>query len=69
MRVSALSLPHLRTMFEHTAGPVVKLVEMLAATDPSRLDAFRRECEELAAEYYVDNLVTQGYLLTRATKI
>lgn len=69
MLVPALSIPHYRTMFERTAGPVLKLVEQLTASDPARLSEFRREYEALAAEYFQDNLVRQDYLLTRATKI
>jgi SAM-dependent methyltransferase len=69
MLVPALSLPHYRTMFERTAGPVLKLVEALSASDPAKLAEFRREAEALVAEYLRDNLVRQDYLLTRATKI
>jgi hypothetical protein len=42
-----------------------KLVEGLA-NDPDRLKAVRAEFESLAAPYYVDNVVHQSYLLTRA---
>ena len=69
MLVPALSVAHFRTMFERTAGPVLKLVEMLSASDPARLAEFRREFEALIAEYHRDNLVRQDFLLTRATKI
>jgi len=68
MRVPALSARHQRESFERTSGPVVKLVEMLAASDPARLDAYRAECDALIAEYLEDNAVRQGYLMTRATK-
>ena len=67
--VPALSPPHYRTMTERTAGPLIKLVEHLTASDPARLAAFRRELEALVAEYLEDNVVRQDYLLTRATKI
>lgn len=69
MLVPALSPQHYRTMTERTAGPMIKLVELLTASDPARLAAFRREYEALVAEYLDDNLVRQDYLLTRATKI
>lgn len=69
MRVPALSPQHFRAMFERTAGPVIKVVEVLSATDPARLAAFRGEYEALMAEYYDENMVRQDYLLTRATKI
>jgi SAM-dependent methyltransferase len=69
MRVPALSPQHFRTTFEKTAGPLIKLVEHLAANDPPKLAAFRDEYEALIAEYLEDNVVRQDYLLTRATKI
>ena len=69
MRVPVLSPQHARTNIERTAGPVVKLVEMLSGTDPGRLEEFRRAYESLAAEYAEDNLVRQDYLMTRATKV
>jgi SAM-dependent methyltransferase len=69
MWVPALSPAHARNNFEKTAGPVIKLVEALSASDQERLSEFRRELEALVAEYFQDNLVRQDYLLTRATKI
>ncbi len=69
MRVPALSPQHFRTTFERTAGPVIKVVESLSASDPAKLAAFRSEYEALIAEYYEDNTVRQDYLLTRASKI
>ena len=68
MLVPALSVAHARTTYERTAGPVIKLVEALSASDPARLEAFRRECDALIREYLVDNQIRQDYLLTRATK-
>ncbi|HET8998437.1 MAG TPA: hypothetical protein VFP86_02205 [bacterium] len=57
-------------MAARTAGPLVKkLVEYLAATDPTRLAACRREFEAIVADYFEDNSVRQDYLLKRATKI
>ena len=67
--VPALSPQHVRTASERTAGPLVKLVESLSATDPDRLASFRREYEAIVADYLEENLVRQDYLLTRATKI
>jgi len=69
MLVPALSVQHHREMFERTAGPVIRLVEMLSASDPGKLDAFRRESEALAAEYFDDNVLRQDYLMTRAVKV
>ena len=68
MLVPAMSLEHHRAMNERTAGPVVKLIEMLTATDPARLDQFRGEYLDLVRDYYEDNIVRCDYLMTRATK-
>jgi hypothetical protein len=68
MDVPALSVQHIRRAMEQTAGPVIKLVEFLNTSDPTRLRAFRSEYETLVAEYYEDNIVRQDYLLTSATK-
>jgi SAM-dependent methyltransferase len=69
MVVPALSPQHHRLATERTAGPTVKLVESLSATDPAKLAAFRREYDAIAAEYFEENILRQGYLITRATKI
>jgi SAM-dependent methyltransferase len=69
MMVPALSPQHNRMIAERTAGPLVKLIESLTASDPARLAAFRREFEAIVADYFEDNTVRQDYLLTRATKI
>jgi SAM-dependent methyltransferase len=69
MLVPALSPQHSRLKAEHTAGPLVKLVEFLNSTDPARLATFRREYETIVVDYFEDNTVRQDYLLTRATKI
>lgn len=68
IRMPAMSLPHYRDLMERTAGPLIKLVEMLGGTEPARLATFRRELEALAGEYYEDNTVRQDYLIARATK-
>jgi SAM-dependent methyltransferase len=65
----ALSPRHQRLMMERTAGPVIKLVEMLSATDPKKLDAFRAEYEALISEHLESNAIPQNYLMTRATKM
>jgi len=69
MLVPALSAAHYREHMEHTAGPMRKLSETLAATDPQNLAMFRAEFEALASEYLDNNVVRQTYLITRATKI
>ena len=68
MEFPALSLPNYRAVIERTAGPMLKLVEMLSASDPARLAQFRREYDALIAPYFEDNVVRQDYLLTRAIK-
>jgi SAM-dependent methyltransferase len=66
MTMSALSIPHFRRFMETSVGPLQKLVEG-AANDPERLAALRAEFEALVAPYYVDNVVRQDYIHTRAT--
>jgi SAM-dependent methyltransferase len=68
MLIPALSPAHARENFERTAGPMIKLVETLGASDPQRLAGFRSEIEALVAEYFEDNLIRQDYLMTRAKK-
>jgi SAM-dependent methyltransferase len=69
MLVQALSAPHYRTFFERSAGPVIRLVEGLSTSDPTRLSEFRHEFEALIGEYLRENLLRQDYLLTRAMKV
>jgi SAM-dependent methyltransferase len=69
MEVPVLSLPHHRARVEGTVGPMVRLVEMLSASDPHRLTQLRSEFEALAAEYLQDNILQQDYLMTRAVKL
>ena len=65
MHFPALSIGHFRLFLERSVGPMRKLVEGLAA-DPTKLAALRAEFDALAEPYYVDNVVHQSYLLTRA---
>jgi len=69
MLVPALSVQNYRDIIEHTAGPMLKLVESLSKSDPTRLEQFRREYEALVAPYFEDNVVRQDYLITRAVKV
>ena len=64
--IPALSPQHYRANLEHTAGPIVKMIELLSATDPEKLSAFRREFDAVVSRYYKQNIVHQGYLITRA---
>ena len=69
MWIPALSVKHLRMHAEKSGGAVVRLVVALEKNDPARLDQFREEYDALASEYFDDNLVRQGFLITRATKV
>ena len=68
MMVPALTIQNYRNHIESTAGPMLKLVEMLSAKEPERLAQFRREYEALAEPYFEDNVVRQDFLMTRAIK-
>ncbi len=68
MRAPALSPQHFRVATEKSAGPVIKLVETLSMNDPAKLEAFRREYDALAAEYFRENYMQQDFLMTRAKK-
>lgn len=69
MLVPALSPEHNRVLTEQTAGPIIRVVEMLRDSDPERLAQFRREFDALTATYVEANVLRQGYLMTRATKV
>jgi len=45
-----------------------KLVEKLEGSDPAKLAEFRREYDALASEWFFENAMRQGYLMTRAIK-
>ena len=62
-----LSPQHARAAFE-VFGPGKRLVAMLAEDAPDKMDAWRREVDALAAEYFVDNRLRQEFLMTRARK-
>lgn len=61
----ALSIAHYRLFMERSIGPIQKLVESLTDS-PEKLNTIRREFEALVAPYYVDNVMHQDYILTRA---
>ena len=63
----ALSPQHYRRMIEQSGGPVVRLLQALKE-DPARLAQFRRDYDELVAQYFDGNFVRQDFLMTRATK-
>jgi len=66
--VPALSVQGYRDYLERTAGPMLKLVESLGASDPARLQRFRHDYDALVDPYFENNIVRQDYLLTRAVK-
>jgi SAM-dependent methyltransferase len=68
MLVPALSPQHQRMHMEQHAGPLRKLVETLSQGDPARLEEFRARYDALVARYMKENIVRQGFLITRATK-
>ena len=68
MLVPVLSPEHHQAMNERTGGPVVKLVEMLTANDPAKLETFRSEYLALVRDYFSNNIVHCDYLMTRAVK-
>ncbi|HLN12865.1 MAG TPA: class I SAM-dependent methyltransferase [bacterium] len=65
----ALSPQHYRLFLERTIGPLKMLVESLSTSDPAKLAALRSELDALIVPYFEDNIVKQGYLITRATKV
>ena len=67
--VPALSPQHFRAAIERSAGPVIKMIETLAATNPDRLQEYRKEFDSIVAKHMQDNVVRQSYLMTRARKI
>ena len=68
MLVPALSLQHFRLNVERSAGPMVKVIQVLSATNPDALREFRQEFDSIVAQYYDHNIVRQSYLMTRAVK-
>src|ERR1044072_5424280 len=68
MLVPALTVQNYRDHIEQTAGPMLKLIEMLSRNDPALLAQVRREYDALIALYFEDNMIRQDYLMTRAIK-
>ena len=62
-----LSPEHVISLFERTAGPMIKLVESLKS-EPARLTEFRSAFRAIIDVYYRENQLHQSYLMTRATK-
>ena len=68
MLVNTLSPQHVRHFTERTAGPILKMVEVLEQSDPARLAEFRREFDALAGQHFEMNMMRQSYLMTRGVK-
>lgn len=68
MYMPALSPAHLRDYTARNAGPMRRVAEALGTSDPKRLEEFCREYDALIEEYLQDNVVRQGFLMTRARK-
>jgi SAM-dependent methyltransferase len=69
MSFPMLSPQHYRVFMEKNFGPAGKLLASLDASDPAKANALRREMEELATQYFEDNILKQDFLLTRAIKL
>jgi len=64
----ALSPAHLRAVTEKSAGPLRTAIAALEKSDPAKLAELRRDYDAIASEYFFENAMRQGYLLTRAVK-
>lgn len=69
MTFPALSPQHSRLFMEKNFGPAIKLYAMLEAQDPAKANALRKEIDDINAEYFEDNKIQQGFLITRAIKV
>ena len=68
MVVPALSPAHHRAVTERSAGPMRTVVAALEKSDPAKLAELRREYDQTASEYFFENAMRQGFLMTRAVK-
>jgi hypothetical protein len=64
-----LSVQHYRQFMETNFGPARKLLNALDTADPAKAAALRSEIEEIAGQYFSDNIMRQDYLMTRAIKV
>ena len=64
----ALSPQHFRANIERSAGPIIKLVEVLSASNPQALVEYRKQFDAIVAVHMRDNTIRQDYLITRAIK-
>ena len=68
MLIPVLSPELYRANLERTVGPLLKLVEALSTANPEALKQFRAEFDAIVVEHVEDNILRQGYLMSRATK-
>jgi SAM-dependent methyltransferase len=64
----ALSPRHYRVEMEKASPNLQRVLKNLAENDPTKLAQFNQEYESLVSQYFKDNVVRMGYLLTRAKK-
>lgn len=69
MLVPALTPAHFRLNVERSAGPIIRMVETLSASNPEKLAEFRNDFDAVVRQYCRDNLVRQDYLMTRGRKV
>jgi SAM-dependent methyltransferase len=68
MLLQMLSPQHYRIFMETNFAPLKKLLGGLDKSEPAKGAALRRDLEQLAAEYFENNVIRQDFLLTRAVK-
>jgi len=64
----ALSPRHYRLEMEKASPNLQRTMKALAENEPAKLERFQKEYEALASQYFENNGVRMGYLLTRARK-
>jgi len=64
----ALSPQHFRHFLETTVGPVATLVKNFS-NDSVKLTNFRKDFEKLISDYFVQNVIHQHFLMTKAKKV
>jgi hypothetical protein len=69
MLLQMLSPQHYRIFMETSFGPLKRLLAGLDKSEPAKGNALRRDLEQLAAEYFENNVLRQDFLLTRAVKV
>ena len=68
MIVPTLSPAHHRAVTEKSGGPMRTVVAALEKSDPAKLAELRKEYDRMASEYFFENQMRQGFLMSRAVK-